>query len=136
MPLAYGYAWMGVSAVLLVLTLYIVAARGLLRGKPLCVLTVSLALAWWLRVETYLLLIQILPFDTLQSLFLLGATVFGTILLIAYLFLILALINLIFPRTLRAADIFFMACFGGFGVSLVTMLYSVVKLAGKEFGLL
>ena len=136
MPLAYGYAWMGVSAVLLALTLYIVAARGLLHGKPLCVLAVSLALAWWLRVETYLLLLQILPFDALQSLLLLGATVFGTILLIAYLFLILALINLVFPRTLRAADIFFMACLGGFGVSLGTMLYSVVKLAGKEFGLL
>ncbi len=135
MDVVYGYAWMGVCLLLFLLMMYGVYSRGLFGPRPLVALTLAAALGWWLRVETYLLFLHVLSFDELERFFLLGATIFGTVLLIAYIFLVLALINLVFPRTLQAGDIFVLSGFAGLGVSLVTLIYGIGKVAGHEFGL-
>ena len=128
--IVYGYIWMGMALVLFVLSLYAAYSRGLLRSAPLAAAAVAVVAAFALRVLTYMQFLRIISFHELdQGAFLFAATLFGAVLLISYAFVLLAMINLFYPRDLGAVDIFVLACLGGFGVSLISTLYGIGKLA-------
>jgi hypothetical protein len=128
--IVYGYIWMGVTLVLFLLSLYAAHRRGLLRPGPLVVLAVASGTAFALRVLTYMQFLRILSFQALeQGAFLFAATLFGAMLLISYTFVLLAIINLFYPRNLNTADLLTLSCLSGFGISMLSTLYGIAKLA-------
>jgi len=127
---AYGYAWMGITFILFLLCLYAASRRMLLRPAPLAVLAVAAGLAFALRVLTYMQFLRIMSFHSLeQGVFLFVATLFGVALLIGYTFVLLAIINLFYPRDLRTADLLILSCLSGFAISMLSTLYGILKLA-------
>lgn len=134
--IVYGYIWMGVTLVLFVASLYWAYSRTLLRPAPLIALAVAAGLAFSLRVLTYMQFLRIISFHELeQGAFLFAATLFGAVLLIGYTFVLLAILNLFYPRYLGAVDLMVLACMGGFGISLVSTLYGIGKLViGRVLG--
>ena len=128
--IVYGYTWMGLTLVLFLLSLYAAGRRNLLRPAPLVVLAAASILAFALRVLTYMQFLRIMSFPDLnQGVFLFAATLFGALLLIGYTFVLLAILNLFYPRCLRAADLLALSCLNGFGVSMLSTVYGIGKLA-------
>ncbi|MDR2726971.1 MAG: hypothetical protein LBC10_03150 [Deltaproteobacteria bacterium] len=127
--IVYGYAWMGVTLALFVLCLYGAHGRTLLRPAPLVVLAVASGLAFALRVLTYMQFLQIVSFHNLEQGAVLFAAIFGAMLLIGYTFVLLAIINLLYPRNLGAMDLLTLSCLSGFGISMCSTLYGIGKLA-------
>jgi len=125
----YGYLWMAAVLLLFVVSMYGVYSRDLFRAGPLLALVPASALGWWVRVEAYLLFLRIVSFSELYDRFVLLGTVSGQAMLIAFIFAFLLMINLVFPRTLRFVDMVCLACFSGFGISLMALLYGMVKVA-------
>lgn len=124
--ITYGYIWMGVTLVLFLVLMYAAYARALLQTRPLVALGIALAAAYAVRVATYLQFLKLLSFEDMVSpVAMLVATSFGVLLLSAYTFLILSIVNLIFPRTLRGGDMCVLALLGGTGVSLVGVVYGI-----------
>ena len=127
--IVYGYIWMGVTLVLFILCLYAAYSRTLLRPGPLVALIMASALAFALRVLTYMQFLRIVSFHDLeQEAFLFAATLFGVLLLIGYTFVLLAIINLFYPRCLGAMDLLALSCLSGVGISMLSTLYGIGKL--------
>jgi RsiW-degrading membrane proteinase PrsW (M82 family) len=126
---------MGATLVLFLLSLYAAHRRNLLRPAPLVVTGIAAGLGFALRVLTYMPFLRIVNVHDLEP----GAlfftiTMFGMALLIGYIFVLLAILNLFYPRCLKAADLLALSCLSGFGISLLSTLYGIGKVAVAELG--
>ena len=127
--LVYGYIWMGIVFVLFLLSLYGMYSRNLFRPGVIISLVFVSGMSFALRVLTYMQFLRIVSFRELdQGVFLFAATLFGTVLLICYTFVLTAIVNLFYPRDLGGRDILVLSCFSGFGISLLSTLYGMGKL--------
>jgi len=127
--IVYGYIWMGVTLVLFLLCLHAASSRALLRPGPVAVLAAASGLAFALRVLTYMQFLRLVSFHDLDQGVLFAATSFGAMLLIGYTFVLLAIINLFYPRDLKTMDLLILSCLSGFGISMLSTLYGIGQLA-------
>lgn len=131
--ITYGYIWMGATLVLFLVLMYAAYARALLQTRPLVALGIALGAAYAVRVATYLQFLKLLSFEEVVSpLAMLVATSFGVLLLSAYTFLALAIVNLVFPRTLRGGDMCILGLLGGTGVSLIGAVYGIGMVVWRQ----
>jgi hypothetical protein len=128
--MTYGSIWMGATLVLVLLSLYAARRRALLRPALLVMMAIAAGLAFALRVLTYMPFLKIVNVHDLGpgGLFF-AITMFGMMLLIGYIFVLLAILNLFYPRWLRAADMLALSCLSGCGISLLSTLYGILKVA-------
>jgi hypothetical protein len=122
-------AWIGAEFVLFWLCAFLAGRRSLLRPGFAGVLALALAGGYGLRVFAHLQALRFVSFDELtDTAFLVGA-ILSAALLIACTCALLALFNLIWPRTLKLSDILILSCLGGTGVSMASTLYGAASVA-------
>jgi hypothetical protein len=121
--------WIGAEFVLFWLCAFLAGHRSLLRPGIAGMLALALTGGYGLRVLAHLQALRVLSFAELtDTAFLVGA-ILSAALLIACTGALLALFNLIWPRTLGGCDILILSCLGGTGVSLASTLYGAAGIA-------